>query len=128
MNSKRLRRLRQQAYEKQHGRCFYCSYPMWVDDAASFTRIHQLPERFARYMKCTAEHLLARQDRGDDTAANVVAACAWCNTMRHQGRPSKAPDPIRYRQDVARHVALGRWHPVAASAKARQIGQLRAQT
>lgn len=126
MSTKRLRKLRQQAYKNQHGYCFYCSFPMWVEDATSFAQVHEIPERLARYLKCTAEHLLARQDRGQDTAANVVAACVWCNRMRHRGRPSNAPNPERYMRDVTRHVALGRWHPVASSARARHIARLRA--
>jgi hypothetical protein len=121
MSSKQLRQLRQQAYEEQNGRCFYCKYPMWVEDDQYFSRVHGLPPRFAKYLKCTAEHLLARQDLGRDTRSNVVAACAWCNKMRHQGRKHNSPNPSSYEAQVSSLVSRGRWHPLATSSKTQRF-------
>jgi hypothetical protein len=90
---------------------------MWEQDSKHFSLTNAIPPRFAKYLKCTAEHLIARQDKGLDTADNVVAACAWCNKMRHFRRTSNAPDPITYRLQVCRMISMGRWHPLAMSQK-----------
>ncbi|PYD84519.1 restriction endonuclease, partial [Pseudomonas syringae pv. pisi] len=80
---------------------------------------YAIESRFTKYLKCTAEHLTARQDEGLDTADNIVAACAWCNKMRHFRREFKAPDPRTYRLQVSRLISMGRWHPLAASQRSR---------
>lgn len=118
MSSKQLRRLRQQAFENQNRSCFYCRYPIWDTDGCDFARVHGMPPRLAKYLKCTAEHLIARQESGQITPDNIVAACVWCNKMRHQGRQHKAPDPATYRSQVSRLILLGRWHPLAVSKSA----------
>jgi hypothetical protein len=115
MSSKQLRQLRQQAFQKQSHYCFYCKYPIWDRDGEDFSRAHKLPYRLAKHLKCTAEHLVARQDGGQNTVDNVVAACAWCNKMRHHHRQHKAPDAAAYGTQVSRLISLGRWHPLAAS-------------
>lgn len=115
MSGKRLLRLRRKAYEQQNHLCFYCAYPMWEEDRDGFSRLHGVPPHLAGHLKSTAEHLVARQDQGRDTADNVVAACLWCNRMRHQGRRHSAPDAISYRSRVAYLVAMDRWHPLAQS-------------
>lgn len=117
MSSKRRRKLRQQAYKKQDGRCCYCEYPMWHTDHENFSRLHGLQPNLAKYLKCTAEHKVARQDGGRDSQDNVFAACSWCNRKRHHGRPHNAPDYESYKETVLRRVSMGRWHPVAASKK-----------
>jgi hypothetical protein len=115
MSSRQLRQLRQQAYEKQKPRCYYCSFPMWDTDDEGFSRAHAVPPRIAKYLKCTAEHLIARQDSGRDTADNIVAACLWCNKMRHYRREHQAPDAATYSSKVSRLISMGRWHPLATS-------------
>jgi hypothetical protein len=114
MSSKQLRRLRQQAYENQNRRCYYCDFPIWDVDGTGFARAHALPPRFAKYLKCTAEHLVARQDKGRDTADNIVAACSWCNKMRHYRREHQAPHAVTHKSWVSKLVSMGRWHPLAA--------------
>lgn len=115
MSLKKRRQLRRQAFEKQNCRCFYCQLPMWEEDQEQFARGHGIPARLTKHLKCTAEHLVAQQDNGRDTLENVVAACLWCNRLRHQGRQHKAPDPTTYKSRIANLVAQGKWHPVAAS-------------
>ncbi|WP_223468100.1 HNH endonuclease [Massilia soli] len=90
---------------------------MWLTGSDDFARSHRLPPRLARYLQCTAEHLMARRDDGSDTVTNVVAACLWCNRMRHQGRAKKAPEALIYKAQVSRLVALRRWHPLASSGR-----------
>jgi hypothetical protein len=77
-----------------------------------------LPAR-TKYLQCTAEHLVARQDSGEDTTDNIIAACSRRDRMRHHGRQHNAPDAATYKSQIARLVALGRWHPLAASERAR---------
>jgi 5-methylcytosine-specific restriction endonuclease McrA len=107
------RKFLQQAFTKQNGLCFYCQLPMWEHGDAEFPRRHRLSVRSARQLKCTAEHLIAQQDGGGDTAENIVAACAWCNRRRHAGRPDAAPNPVTYKCRVAKRMALGKWHPAS---------------
>ena len=58
------------AYQRQSGRCYYCDLPMWLG---------KLPGKRHRpaSLQCTAEHLVARQDGGDNSARNIVAACRF---------------------------------------------------
>ncbi|WP_244883481.1 HNH endonuclease [Variovorax paradoxus] len=62
----------------------------------------------------TAEHLHAQCDGGQDTPANIVAACAFCNNQRHAMFP-KAPDAQTYETFVLLCVAAGLWHQHAGS-------------
>jgi 5-methylcytosine-specific restriction endonuclease McrA len=113
VSEKRLRQLRQLVFEKQNHRCFYCKYPIWHTAVEEFSRAFGVTRRLSKHLKCTAEHLVARQDNGQDTADNIVAACLWCNRMRHYRRQHRAPDAATYKLRVAQLIALGRWHPLA---------------
>jgi len=106
-----LVRHRHSAYLAQQGRCCYCDLPMWEGDLESFCRAHDIKPSQARSLQCTAEHLLARQDGGRDTADNIAAACRWCNQGRH--RRKRAPEPPVYRHLVNKRLRAGRWHPPA---------------
>ncbi len=107
--SKSLSRYRTDAFRRQAGRCCYCTVLMWMDDGVSFARKHELSSRVARWLRCTAEHLLARRDGGRDSRDNIVAACLVCNLRRHRGR-TKAPTPDTYRTRVRHRLERGRWH------------------
>lgn len=78
-----------------------------------FSRSTGIPLALVKPLECTAEHLVARQDGGRESAENIVAACRWCNLTRHRCRPQKAPDAETYRMQVLRKVAAGKWHPIA---------------
>ena len=106
---KSLQKSRQLAFDRQHGRCHYCSLPVWLYDPESFRRRYGLTPAEASSLRCTAEHLVARCDGGRDSATNIVAACRHCNATRHKRRV--APDPATYRDHVRRRLAKGRWHP-----------------
>lgn len=106
--AKPLARYRHHAYLAQQGRCYYCGLPMWQDDLDSFSRAHNIKPSQAKPLKCTAEHLEARQDGGLDTAQNIVAACWSCNQRRHKRK--KAPAPDAYLDLVQERVRKGRWH------------------
>ena len=52
------------AFNKQKGRCYYCGAPMWLDNLSVFMSKYGIRKKQAQSLKCTAEHLLARQDGG----------------------------------------------------------------
>ena len=59
-------------------------------------------------LRCTAEHLIARSERGPDSQSNVVAACKFCNAMRHRGFSHLTPNA--YEDVVEKLVSLHKWH------------------
>ena len=105
-----LAKLRIRAFHAQQGRCIYCGLPMWESCVQEAIPSH-IPERLARHLRSTAEHLIARQDGGPNCAINIAAACAWCNIRRHAHRAANAPDPVKYQQQVQRLMKRGHWHP-----------------
>lgn len=113
----KIAKLRIQSALIQQCRCFYCGLAMIEPALPQFTP-KELKPKFQKYLRCTAEHLTARQDQGRDSAQNIVAACWWCNTRRHKGREDNAPNPQKYRQRVQSLMKRGRWHPVSAIAVA----------
>lgn len=111
MNPNKIRKLRHQAFVRQSGRCCYCTLPIWEGNPAEFTARYCVSLRKAKYLLCTAEHLIAQKDGGSDTAQNVAAACSWCNHMRHFRRQDKAPSPEKYKNRVTQLIAKRQWHP-----------------
>ena len=93
MRSYKIPRFRQKAAKKQSLHCYYCNCIM----------TSEFPQ-----LSCTAEHLVARSDNGKDTRTNIVAACKFCNVMRHRQYPKLAPPD--YAQTVRKLVALNKWH------------------
>jgi len=102
-------RSRSLAFARQRGLCFYCELPMWADSASFFAAKHGITLAQAKQFQCTGEHLLARQDGGDNSESNVVAACRHCNEHRHKYRPASAPSPTTYKEQVLRRLSQGRW-------------------
>jgi len=43
-------------------------------------------------LQATAEHLVARCKGGTDAPDNIVAACRFCNTRRHQTKHPLTPE------------------------------------
>lgn len=125
MTPNKLQRLRRQAFMAQNYRCFYCLFPMWERNPGQFALDHGLKPRLAKHLKCTAEHLMARQDGGGNTLENIVAACLWCNGRRHSARVHNAPDPATYKAKVTALIAKGRWHPVTAANSTRSVAHSR---
>ncbi|WP_274348711.1 hypothetical protein [Xanthomonas campestris] len=101
MSKKRLKTLRILAFHAQHGRCFYCAFPMWLSSPDELG----LRQRSVRPYQCTAEHLIAQQDGGKG-----VAAHAACNHCRHK-RSVPVPSATDYRTLVHRQLAKGKWWP-----------------
>jgi hypothetical protein len=108
MSKLSLSRLRAVAFTRQGGRCYYCAVPIWLIDAKSFAQKHPLTQRQTKWLQCTAEHLIARQDGGTDSPDNIAAACLYCNQHRHRCRV--APSPSMFRQRVRLRMARGGWH------------------
>jgi len=101
-------RHRHSSYIAQSGICYYCKFPLWENDLNSFASVHNIPASKAKLLKCTAEHLDARQDGGNNSKSNIVAACLRCNQMRHRMNP--APKPDAYRSLVQKLLKNGMWH------------------
>lgn len=100
--------LRKSAYNAQRSLCCYCGKSMWLDNLHTFAEAHNYSLAQARLLQCTAEHLHARRDGGDDSPRNVAAACRYCNLKRHQRKQALSPE--QYRRHVIARVRLGRWH------------------
>ena len=65
--SKSLNRIRARAFSPRDGRCIYCSRPMWISDLQHFAVQQNLTVKQAQRFQCTAEHLYARKDGGDES-------------------------------------------------------------
>jgi hypothetical protein len=115
MSKTTLVKSRHQAHIQQGCKCFYCQLPVWETSPEEIDVGRPLRSKLAKHLKCTAEHLVARQDGGKDGRGNIVAACWWCNKTRHRGRPSTAPDAMTHKANIAKLVAQGRGHPVVQS-------------
>lgn len=70
-NRRKLRYLRDLAFKRQRGKCFYCHVDMIQPQDGL-----ELPNM------ATADHLLPRAEGGADVECNVVAACLECNNLK----------------------------------------------
>ena len=104
-----LTKYRLQAFNNQNGACYYCNAPMWLERVGSFATKHGISERQAHHLRCTAEHLIARQDGGPNSRNNIVAACRFCNETRHKRRNPLSPK--KYASLIADRLNRGKWHP-----------------
>ena len=94
----KTRRSSQIAFNCQDGKCYYCGLRMWMHGASGPTEL-----------LCTAEHLIARNEGGNQALSNIVAACWHCNQTRHK---RKNPPPREsYQAEVQRRIARGGWLP-----------------
>lgn len=103
-----LTKSRFKAYIQQAGLCIYCEQPIWLDDVQEFAKTYQISIKQAKVLKCTAEHLTAKQDGGTDVENNIAAACNYCNQKRHKRK--KSLDSISFKNHVMKRQAQGRWH------------------
>lgn len=120
-NRRKILKHREAAFHRQGGRCYYCGLPMWLNDVENYRAQYNATPRAASLFRCTAEHLVARRDAGEDDADNIVAACLFCNRHRH-ARPEPL-EPQSYKAHVHRRVASGRWHGPEVLAKVGQPAQ-----
>lgn len=104
-----ISRYRLAAFKRQSGLCYYCSAPMWNDGQAVFAAVHNLSLSQAARFRCTAEHLVARQDGGKNANGNIVAACSFCNRTRH--RMKVALNHEAYKEHVTARMRRLKWHP-----------------
>lgn len=100
---------RQHAFSKQNGLCYYCGRSMWQKKPKEFAKKHGISEKEAVQLKCTAEHLIARCEGGNNCKDNIVAACLCCNQKRHQRK--KNLDHNKYKAHVLKRINIGRWFP-----------------
>lgn len=107
--SKTLYRSREQAYQAQAGKCYYCRCAMWLRSRDELTKRYGITARQARNLQCTAEHLVARSEGGNDLPQNIVAACRHCNLTRHKLKNPPSSDD--YLRKVRSRVEQGGWYP-----------------
>lgn len=105
----------------QGGRCYYCCQPMWCANPSHFARTHGLTIARTRHLKATAEHLVARCEGGTDTRDNIVAACWFCNSRRHQAKRPLSPEA--YARKVRLRLSAGRWHGLTLIGTIRAHGE-----
>lgn len=103
-----LRFLRQQAFVRQNGKCWYCAAPMW--ERESVPPFGTCTFKAVQRLRCTAEHLVARRDGGPTHPTNIVAACAHCNRTRHKQR--KPLHAEHYFRKVQHRMTKRQWHPL----------------
>lgn len=106
---KTIKKLRRQAAQEQGWRCFYCQLPMWETSLEEFIERYGISPGLAKRFQCTAEHVKARCDGGEDVAPNIVAACLFCNATRHRAKDPL--DAIKHVSAVRSRLAEGKWHP-----------------
>jgi len=99
------------AYRRQGGRCLYCNLPIWLDDPDAFRTRYPLIAKQLALRRCTAEHLVARQDGGNNAPGNIAAACWLCNWLRHRRPQARSPD--EHRKHVRARLRRGAWLPRA---------------
>ena len=77
----KIAKLRIQSALIQQCRCFYCGLAMIEPALPQFTP-KELKPKFQKYLRCTAEHLTARQDQGRDSAQNIVSDFTYVSTWQ----------------------------------------------
>lgn len=100
--------LRESSLQRQRGRCFYCHVLLAPAKFEAFAKRFKLSPEQVKPLQCTAEHLKARKDGGQDKPGNIVAACRKCN----EGRHSHGNDfpPHKYKAQIAKQIAQHKWH------------------
>ena len=124
MSRKKVARIRRSAFEQQGGRCYYCGHPMWRSEPHTYAERYGLTRKQASLFQCTAEHLLARRDGGSNEFPNIVAACLFCNRLRHARGAALSPE--RYKNLVSRRLRKRRWQGrgILSSLANRAAGQM----
>ncbi|MCY6411128.1 HNH endonuclease signature motif containing protein [Acinetobacter sp. VNH17] len=104
-----IQKNRHTAYVNQNKRCYYCNQPMWEKKPEQFSKTFSVESDKTQWLKCTAEHVIAKQDGGNNSKENIVAACLYCNRYRHQGalQPKSAK---AYKSLVSKKMRKGEWH------------------
>ena len=71
-------------------------------DVSEFCYKFRLTPQDVHFLRCTAEHLIARCEGGIVCTDNIVAACFYCNQHRRQ-----AEEYIDYKKSVVNAVENG---------------------
>lgn len=110
-----ISQLRRHQVRAQHGLCFYCRQPLWEGCAEPFAAQYGLKGSRLRWLQATAEHLHARCEGGADRADNVVAACRFCNSRRHQ--TPRPLSPSDYARAPSNPLSSRSWRRASGPAK-----------
>ncbi|MEX1670340.1 HNH endonuclease [Zhongshania guokunii] len=108
MPASSISKFRAIAFSAQSGKCFYCKSPMWLGDGLlEFSALNGVSIKQARLLRCTAEHVVAKQDGGKNERANIVAACSYCNHTRHRSKRPLSAD--QYAKKISQKCQKKRW-------------------
>ena len=106
--SKTLRKIRNEKFVAQSGKCYYCKKSMWLGQNEEFRQQHSMTHKEASLFQCTAEHLMPASEGGRTSTTNIVAACKFCNQTRH--RTKQPLSPKKYQLHVTKRLRAGRWN------------------
>jgi 5-methylcytosine-specific restriction endonuclease McrA len=99
---------RTKAFIKQNGLCYYCHLPMWNISTKELSIKFKVSKKNLSNFKCTGEHLTPHSEGGSANQSNIVAACWFCNSKRHQRKT--IPNDEEYHRFVQKRVHLGKWN------------------
>jgi hypothetical protein len=105
--SNKIQKIRYKKWLSQNGRCYYCQQETWIANPEDFCQKFNVSRKKALQFECTAEHLLAKSEGGDNCESNIVAACKFCNKARHLYK--RVPEPSKYKELVLKRIKCGRW-------------------
>jgi hypothetical protein len=91
-----------------NGGCTEKSLRVWTGNSVEFCKTFNMSAPQAAKFQCTAEHVVARCDGGEDVSSNIVAACKFCNSKRHCAKVPLAE--AAYGRKVKRRLSGGKWH------------------
>jgi len=107
-----IKPLREQAFDRQQGRCCYCAVSMWLNTPTEL-HVPAVPPHACRRLQCTAEHLIARSCGGANRSDNIAAACRLLQPYEappqeatNTGRISRQRDASRAAGHMAPEVGL----------------------
>ncbi len=99
---------RSKAFIKQNGLCYYCQFPMWNKEPSEILSKYNVSIKNLVHFKCTGEHLIAHCEGGSAKHSNIVAACWFCNSKRHQRK--KTPNDTQFLKYVRYRIKSGKWN------------------
>ena len=112
----KLAKIRSVRVQQQNGVCYYCRQPMCSGELSEYASRYGMTLRAAARLQATAEHLVARCEGGSDTLENIVAACRFCNSIRHFAKHPLPPEA--YGEKARKRLSRGKWHGFIARSEA----------
>lgn len=91
----------------RHGRnCHYCGCELMIPDGQGRMPQDATWDEF-KWRRASREHLQKRCEGGTKSAQNLVLACVWCNSNRHDHPPEIWAIVVVAMKRVRRHPCFG---------------------